>query len=186
MKWHEAISRFNIGRIYHEASLDDVQEKVDRNIAKAGRKWLEANYKQSLYLSGNPGSGKTYFSVCLLKELIESQKHPWIIYTRSYEIDDELLVAVDERRELSVLQKYHEVPILFIDDLGVERVSDRIMRQYYSIIDTRINNFLPTVFTSNIPIEGIYKTLGDRIASRLEMAFEIKFPNKDLRKEFVF
>ena len=82
-------------------------------------------------------------------------------------------------------QPFHCALAHLLDDLGVEKPSERIIKQYYNIIDRRLNNLLPTIFTSNFSIEKIGNNLGDRIASRLEMAIEIKFPKKDLRKELI-
>lgn len=179
LTWEQAIDRFQIGKVFHESKIDDFTP----TIAHMARSWLKArNY--SLFISGEPGSGKTHLSVALLKALIAMNCFQWIIYTRSDDLDDELLQAVKSGQESYVLEKYREVPILFLDDLGVERVNDRILKQYYSIIDRRLNNLLPTVFTSNILRKDIGKNLGDRIASRLQMATEIIFPHKDFRKGF--
>ena len=177
LKWEDAVLRFKIGKVHQVASIDQFSDGMRDLFAK----WI-ASPTSSLYLSGSAGSGKTYASVALLKGLIEKKLYPWIIYKRSHELDDELLEAVSTRQESFVLEKYHEVPFLFIDDLGVERVNDRVIKQYYSIIDHRLNNLLPTVFTSNILRKDIDKNLGDRIASRLQMAAEIIFPKKDYRK----
>lgn len=181
MNWDTAIERFKIGKAYHEASMENI-EKVNKSLSNIGKTWLANPEKQSLYLTGNPGSGKTYFCIALLKGLIDQKMHPWIIFKRSDELDDELLRSVEERSESFVLEKYHEVPFLFIDDLGVERVNDRIIKQYYSIIDRRLNDMLPTIFTSNISLDNIKNNLGERIASRLGMTHGIKFPDRDLRK----
>lgn len=181
MNWDTAIERFKIGRMYHSVNMVAI-ENIYPEIALIGKNWLKQKSKKSLYISGNPGSGKTYFALALLKAVI-CQNYPWVIYKRSDELDDELLRAVEERQESYVLEKYHEVPFLFIDDLGVERVNERIVKEYYSIVDRRFSNFLPTVLTSNIPMSKISSRLGERIASRLELALEIEFPNRDLRKE---
>lgn len=178
LTWQQAIDRFKIGRVYHDASLSNIWP----SIAEDGKEWLRNPSKNFLYLSGAPGSGKTYMSIALLKALIDMKKYQWIIHIQSDELDDELLRAGDYRQDSSVLQKYYEVPFLFIDDLGVERLNERILKQYYNIIDRRLNNLMPTVFTSNIAIKDIAKNLGDRIASRLQMATEIIFPKKDYRK----
>lgn len=178
LKWDEAVNRFKISKLHQTAEISHMPSPAQ----KIFNEWIKNSEGKSLYLSGNPGSGKTYASVALLKGLIDQKKYPWIIYTRSDELDEELLIAVDKRQENYTLEKYHQVPFLFLDDLGVERVSDRIIKQYYSIIDRRLNNLLPTVFTSNTLRKDIANTLGERIASRLQMATEIIFPNKDYRK----
>lgn len=180
MTWESAIQKFHIPKIYQQASLEKVAEHY-APIADLGREWLTK--LNPLYVSGATGSGKTYFFYAILKELIKTQKYQWIIVISSDVLDDELLEAAKKGNEEDKIKKYTEVPILFIDDLGVERPeNERVIKQYYRIIDHRMNNLMTTVFTSNIAIEQIKNKLGDRIASRLEMAQEIKFPKKDLRK----
>lgn len=179
LKWEDAVQRFLISKLHQQASLDILPEKMQPFF----KEWINSNKKNSLFLSGNPGSGKTFAMIALLKALINQEKYNWIILIRSDELDDELLRAIENKQEATVLEKYYEVPFLFWDDLGVERTNDRVLKQYYSIIDRRLNNLLPTVFTSNYSRENIGKNVGDRIGSRLQMTTETIFPNKDYRKE---
>lgn len=179
MTWPKAIERFKIGKIYHDVTLKNV-EKINPGIAQIGRDWVKN--PEILYISGSPGSGKTYFLFSILRGLIQTRKPEWIIFKKSDDLDTELLRAIEEKQEAWHMENYHNVPYLFIDDLGVERINERIIKQYYNIIDRRTENMLPTVITSNVSCCDIHKTLGDRIASRLEIATEIKFPNRDLRK----
>lgn len=179
MTWEKAVEKFKIGKIYHNCSLKDV-EKTSPGIAQDGRDWVRD--PKPLYISGTPGSGKTYFCMALLKALLEVRKPEWVMFKRSEQMDSELLKAIQEGQEEFYLENYQNVPYLFIDDLGAERCNERIVKQYYNIINSRMENLMPTVFTSNVPVDGISNTLGDRIASRLQMATQIKFPKKDLRK----
>ena len=148
-------------------------------MSKVATDWVKE--PKSLYIHGTTGSGKTYFCLALLKQLLERRHCEWVMYVRSHELDDELLKAIEDRQERAALEKYQQVPFLFIDDLGVERNNERVLKQYFSIIDERLGNYLPTVFTSNIAIDNISKTMGDRIASRLSTVTPVKFPDRDLR-----
>lgn len=181
MKWEEAIELFRIGEMYQNASFENAQ-LLPAKIIDLGKRWVASKKKTSLFLSGNVGSGKSYFSLCLVRGLVESG-HRWIITVKSSDLDAELLNTIEEKKEQSVLRKYCEVDFLFIDDLGVERLSDRIQRQYFMIIDARTENYRPTIITSNLEKRNIHEVFGSRIASRLEMAYEIKFPNRDFRKQ---
>lgn len=182
MKWEEAIKKFSIGKIYHDASLSGV-EAMYPTAAQIGEDWVRN--PKFLYISGNPGSGKTYFCMALLRGLLEMRTPEWVVFKRSDELDDTLLKAIEMRDERTYIEAYQEVPYLFIDDLGIERVNDRIIKQYYSIINKRVENLLPTVITSNVPLELIGNNLGERIASRLSVMTEVKFPKKDLRKTLI-
>ena len=180
LKWENAVKSFRIGKIYQEAVL----KNVFMGLRMFAMNWAKLP-TETLYLSGPPGCGKTYASIAILKELILQQKYHWIIYTRSDDLDSELLKSMEQKNEADVIEKYSEVPILFIDDLGTERPTERVLKQYLNIIDSRTSNCMPTVYTSNLAIEEVAKTLGDRIASRLQSAYEIIFPRRDYRKQQV-
>lgn len=180
LKWENAINSFRIGKIYQEALL----KNVFMGLRMFAMNWAKLP-TETLYLSGPPGCGKTYASIAILKELILQKKYHWIIYTRSDDLDNELLKSMEQKNEAEVIEKYSQVPILFLDDLGTERPTERILKQYLNIIDSRVSNCMPTVYTSNLAIQEVAKTLGDRIASRLQSAYEIIFPKKDYRKQQV-
>ncbi len=176
--WETAINMLKIQRLYHHASLDNCP-MLPPAIVELGKRWVNAKKKPNLYLHGNTGSGKTYFATAIFRALVE-ENMKWIIFIRSDDLDSELLASIENKQEKTCLSKYFEVPILFIDDLGVERPNDRVIRQYNSIIDKRIGENLLTVITSNMPRQDLF--LGDRTLSRLEHFYNIEFPKKDIRK----
>jgi DNA replication protein DnaC len=181
--WEDTCQRFHIGKRYHNAHLNEVK-KLYLWAYEEGMHWLSQKLKPSLYLSGNAGSGKTYMALALLRGVIDQHVHKADIrYITSDDLDDTLLQAIENKNELYIIENFCEVPYLFIDDLGVEKQTERVIKQYYKIIDRRLNDYKTTVFTSNISKTKIEKNLGDRIASRLELCNEIKFPDRDLRKE---
>jgi predicted ATPase len=176
--WENAASLSAIPSRYRNASIDNC-DLLPIGIVELGKRWINAFQKPCLYLHGNTGSGKTYFATALYRALVE-KKIPWMIFVKSYDLDDELLQAIEDRHEKTKLMKYSEASILFIDDLGVERPSDRVIRQYFSIIDKRVGEGLVTVLTSNSSKKNL--PFGDRMISRLEYFYDIEFPKKDLRK----
>lgn len=177
MNWEDRVRGFNVDTMYWDAHLDNAHLLPSR-LVNLGKNWLKSSNRKSLYLTGVPGSGKTYFTVALLRGLFE--RNEFGIFVKSGDLDLELLQAAKEGDELSALRKYSEADVLCLDDLGVERGSDRMARQCYQIIDRRIGNNRPTVINSNL---RKHEASSDpRIISRLELAYELKFPDKDLRK----
>ncbi|SMO92247.1 DNA replication protein [Melghirimyces algeriensis] len=47
------------------------------------------------------------------------------------------------------------VPFLVIDDIGVREGSDAFNMDLLDLVDHRVSNLLPTVYTSNVPIEDL-------------------------------
>lgn len=159
-------------KIYENASLDNCT-KLPERLVSYSKAWVKMRSPPSLVFYGSPGTGKTYLSIAIFRELC--YLYSWVIWINSEKMDQELL-----ERPFSV-EKYSEVPILVWDDLGTERMTDRTARQYYSIINQRVDNQLPTIFTTNLSSESISQQFGDRIASRLNTCEWIEFPKSDLR-----
>ena len=68
---------------------------------------------------------------------------------------------------------------LFIDDFGIEKSRDRAERNYYHLLDKRLNNKQPTIISTNLKEEEILAVYGTRIESRLKMCRKIVFTGED-------
>lgn len=72
------------------------------------------------------------------------------------------------RRPLKIINRLAEVPILIVDDVGVEKTTDFVLQSAYLLFNKREQNELPVYGTSNLTIEQIEAKLDDRIASRIK------------------
>lgn len=128
-------------------------------------KWIKKYYDEfdpfttskGLYLHGNFGTGKTYLLAALLNELKAKFKvNIEIVYV------PELLRKLKENLNLVGDKVYYleNVDILLLDDIGAEKVTewgrDEILG---TILQTRMNNAMPTFFTSNLNINELERHL---------------------------
>lgn len=76
------------------------------------------------------------------------------------------------------------VELLVLDDIGIrQKITDAFENELTEVIDARDNNVLTTIYTSNLPVERLADTVGDRIASRIEgMTEKVGFKGQDHRK----
>jgi DNA replication protein DnaC len=76
------------------------------------------------------------------------------------------------------------VELLVMDDIGIrQKITDAFENELTEVIDSRDTNVLTTIYTSNLPVEKLADTVGDRIASRIEgMTEKVAFKGKDHRK----
>ncbi len=133
-------------------------------------KYEKVNTLKGLYLHGPFGVGKTYLIAALLNELkIKKDAEIEIIYLQ------EMLRSLKE--DFSDLENriryYQTVDILFIDDIGAEKVTtwgrDEILG---TILQYRMNHKLTTFFTSNLTINELEDHLSitsdseDRVKAR--------------------
>lgn len=124
-------------------------------------KWLKDFYDnydsykdmKGLYLHGAFGSGKTYLLYALLNELKINKK---VDYIAVYYPDALKELKEDWNDYHEKIQKYSSVPILLLDDIGAEQVSewgrDEVLG---TILQNRMNNHLTTFFTSNLTLQEL-------------------------------
>lgn len=186
-KWQEVVKNHDIRKMYQSAELSKIHH-LPQNMIDFANRWVDAPQKPPLFLTGSVGSGKTYFMTALFRAIVE-RGNTWFKFTRSVDLFDDLLqklMTSNSKSNEYALRAIAEVPFLFVDDVGVENMTDRIKKEYFSIIDYRISEMLPFVFTSNFSKEEFGKIIGDRVESRMHMCAEIVFPGRDLRKEISF
>ena len=84
--------------------------------------------------------------------------------------------------EKRILDKYTRCPLLTIDDLGAEKVSEWSRQVIYLLIDRRYRDMKQTIITSNLTQGQLAEQLDARIASRIaEMGLVIDLGDKDYR-----
>ncbi len=130
----------------------------------------------SLLLQGNVGSGKTYLLYYLIKKGAKA------LFYKSYEIDNLSLKYLNEyHSNEKLIFELQSAKILFIDDLGVNRLTDRFERDLYMVLDYRLENLLPTLISTNLSDEDLLKNYGERIFSRLKEYVRVEYKFEDKR-----
>jgi DNA replication protein DnaC len=178
---------------YKSVTFNNTQlEGADETFKVAYNRCLKycENYEEVLknaygiYLVGGTGTGKTHLTACMVNYLLE--KSIPCIFTNFYEIV-RLIRSTWGRnvQESEMIDKIINVPFLFIDDFGTERVltngNDNDMQdKIYEIINKRYNAKKPTVFTSNntfkqlIEEKGLMKKTVDRLVEMCSAVMEVK------------
>lgn len=140
---------------------------------------------ENLFFYGGVGTGKTRMIYACLK------------YARSVLFYDAEVIeftrlcslirkgfSSEGQTEWDILQRYSNIDLLFVDDLGLSgNVSDFAYLTMYQILDRRISNLLPTVISSNKTIDQIGLDFDIRIASRLKTFKTVKFNGEDRRQK---
>lgn len=147
------------GKELLNARFKDIDVTDKRRVALI--KWLKDfydnydNYKdmKGLYLHGAFGSGKTYLLYALLNELKINKK---VDYIAVYYPDALKELKEDWNDYHEKITRYSNVPILLLDDIGAEQVSewgrDEVLG---TILQNRMNNHLTTFFTSNLTLQEL-------------------------------
>lgn len=139
------------------------------------------------FYSSVKGSGKTRLAVSIANDLIQ-KKIISAKFATTIQILDQIKATWGENRksgeemysEQKLINDIISVPVLVIDDIGVEGVKDWVNERFYNILNGRMIEKRITIFTSNCRMEEL--SLDDRIVNRIvKMALPVEFPNESIR-----
>ena len=139
-----------------QARFDKIDVK-DKNRVEV-IKWIKKFYDEfdcykdmkGLYLHGSFGSGKSFLIYALLNELNINKKVDFIALYFPDVLKD---LKEDWDTYNSKIERYSTVPILLLDDIGAEQVSEWERDEVLgTILQNRMNNHMTTFFTSNLTI----------------------------------
>lgn len=167
-----------IPKCYYNCKIDDLT-----TLKPIAEKFLELQFPMMLY--GEPGVGKTYTMLALIRELLESRHYPRssLRFINAAELDDgvekEMIRYKSSTHFIQSLQDDH---FLFIDDFGIERSKESAERNYYKLLDYRLANQKPTVISTNLKESEVLSIFGARIHSRLKQCINLHITDEDQRK----
>lgn len=168
------VSSFNWS-LYGESTkpLENIVSKFIFNYSKFKDKGM------GLYIySKAKGSGKTMLSCIILNEI--SSKHG--INTKFVTATDYLTMTKQSYRgsdeEVNMVRR---AGLLVMDDIGTQLNREWIDSTFYELVNYRYNNKMPTIYTSNTPIDSL--KMDERITDRIERnTILLKIPEKSIRK----
>ncbi len=128
------------------------------------------NSYRNLYIFGDVGRGKTFLINSIAKEILD--KNYSVLYltaTKLFSFMNDYLYAFSERKE-ELKEKYDLIfdsDLLIIDDLGSENDRNSNESNLFEIVNDRIINKKPMIFSSNYSEDELIEFYGDRIFSRI-------------------
>ena len=135
---------------------DKARVKVIKWITKFINSYDNNKKNKGLYLHGSFGCGKTYIISAVFNELKKRGYKSEIVYFPTLLRD--LKSNFDELE--STINYLENVDLLLIDDIGAEKVTEWSRDEILgTILQTRMNDYKTTFFTSNYSIDELEKRL---------------------------
>jgi DNA replication protein DnaC len=140
---------------------------------------------KSLYLwSESPGTGKTTTAIAVLNEWMiahylgslkrnrqAAQTPAYFLDVNSFQTDYNLATMTNDEAGINsiktVIKRAQTAPFAVIDDIGVRSASEAFRAYIHAIINYRTVNGMPTIFTSNLPIEEMAVVFDARLYDRM-------------------
>lgn len=172
--------------LYQSPEVREKAKMAKRLCANYVRDFLQMKQEgKGLYLySSTKGSGKTHMAAGIANDIIKKYRIS-VKFTSALQILGEIKNSWhqdtrDGDGEQRFIQDVIRVPVLVIDDIGVEKSTAWVDEKFYEILDGRMVNKQVTIFTSNCQMEAL--KLDERTVSRIiKMALPVPFPDESVR-----
>lgn len=138
----------------------------------------------NLYLYGKTGTGKTFLSNCVAKELLD--KGHSVIYFTAFQLFDILSKGIFDKdnKAIAAHQNIFDCDLLIIDDLGTELANSFTTSQFFLCLNERMLRKKSTIISTNLKIEEIADIYSERVFSRILSCYTIiKMFGDDIRIE---
>lgn len=136
----------------------------------------------NLFLYGNTGTGKTFLSNCIAKELLDTGHS--VIYFTAFQLFDilEKNKFQKDSQAAASMQHIFDCDLLIIDDLGTELANTFTISQLFLCLNERILRKKSTVISTNISFDQLNVSYSERIFSRIVSSYTmIKLLGNDIR-----
>ncbi len=175
-------------RFEHKGFEDFITEDSNKAALKAMKKYA-ANFEtvlnsgESLLLIGPVGTGKTHLGMAVLTELIMRPLYlRFNLLRKKYISLPQFLTDLRASGDENALKDTAESEFLVVDDMGIETLDDWAREKVFTLVNTRYQDKLPTLFISDLSPSELVNKLDERILSRLhEMCRGVKIGGADRR-----
>lgn len=179
-----------VGRSLENFHADTPEKLEALRVARDFVDGFEQHAKKgaSLIFSGLPGTGKSHLATAVLQSLMPAQVGLYTTCMNVIRAVRQTWRKDSERSETDVLNIYGTVPLLVLDEIGVQYGTDGEQTILFDVLDRRYRDMKPSIFLTNQDKKGFKEFIGERTFDRLTetsrwVAFDWQSYRPTARKE---
>ena len=144
------------------------------------------NRYENLFFYGLVGTGKSFLSGCIAKELL-SQGCSVIYFSANGLFDSLARYAFDTKSKdtlYNLTKDLYNCDLVIIDDLGTEVTNSFVSNQLFSLLNERHLRQKSTIISTNLSLEELRERYSERVFSRITTNYSMcKLTGKDIRMQ---
>lgn len=181
----DVLEKENFDTLSFEYYQGEDLERFQKTVSEC-RKFIEtfdSDY-HNLFFYGTVGTGKSFLSGCIAKELIENG-HSVIYFSAAglFEILSKNIFDYKNKDDtVDSFENLSDCDLLIIDDLGTEFTKNIAPSVLFSLLNGRHLNKRSTLISTNLSLEDVRNRYSDRVFSRITSHYNLcKFTGPDIR-----
>lgn len=155
-----SFDNFNAASAGHEKALD---------VAKRYAESFDDNAKRGagLIFSGLPGTGKSHLAAAVMQAIMPTHQALYMTCMGMIRAVRGTWRRESETSETEMLSRFGKVPLLVLDEVGVQYGTDGEQTIIFEVMDRRYRDMQPTILLTNQNAKGFSEFVGERVYDRL-------------------
>lgn len=138
----------------------------------------------SLIFSGEPGTGKSHLAAAILQTLLPRHVGAYMTISELIRLIRDTWGAAATKTETQVINELASLPLLVVDEIGVQRGSVDEHNLFFEVMDRRYREQRPSILMTNQDLDGFKTFVGDRVYDRMtEIAQWVSFEWPSYRRQ---
>jgi len=164
-----AVPRRFIGRTFENFNAVTPEQHAALKVARDFSKDFADHLKRGtgLLLSGNPGTGKSHLAAAILQSLMPTHCGLYITCMGVIRMVRGTWRKDSDKSETQVLNMLGSVPLLVLDEIGMQYGTDGEQTILFDVLDKRYRDMMPTILLTNQNVAGLKEFIGERSFDRL-------------------
>lgn len=158
-----------IGRSFDNFNAATPAQESALSVVRSYAEHFDDHYRKGtgLILSGLPGTGKSHLAGAVLQALLPKHVGLYVTCLGLIRMVRSTWRKDSEQSESEVLQTLADVPLLVIDEIGVQYGTEGEQTLLFELLDSRYRAMQPTILLTNQDKTGLKTFVGDRTFDRL-------------------
>ena len=166
-----------IGRTFENFTAETPEQMMALRTARRYAVQFDSVLKtgRTMIFKGNPGTEKSHLACAILQHIMPEHVG---VYTTTMDLVRKLREGWGGKpgSESQVLAEVGSLPLLVLDEVGVQFGSEGERIHLHDVLDKRYREMLPTILITNAESTDFQKFVGDRVYDRLnEIGFWVDF-----------